>query len=161
MKVIMKIFKLNKLSAHAKLGVGTLLTVILTTGLVMAPVYAQDMTKGCEHKHLDGEHQHAFFEQHQKELHDKLVLTANQEPAWKVFVEKTKPTEQPDGGHQSSEWAKLKTPERLDLMLSKMKAHEQRLESHAKATKEFYQQLTPAQKTVFDQAFVRHAAHQR
>jgi len=151
MEVIMNTLKLNKL--------GALLALTLASGLAMTPVYAEDMTKGCEHQHWDGEHRHAFFEQHQKELHDKLVLTANQEPAWKVFVEKTKPREQPDGMHQASEWAKLKTPERLDLMLSKMKEHEQQLEIHAQATKEFYKQLTPAQQTIFDASF-QHKMHE-
>lgn len=158
--MIINILKLNKLVTYTKFGMGALLMVTLASGLAMTPAYAEDMAKGCEHQnHWDGEHRHAFFEQHQKELHDKLVLTANQEPAWKVFVEKTKFTEPHDGMHQASEWAKLKTPERLDLMLSKMKEHEQRFEVHAQATKDFYKQLTPAQQSIFDASF-QHPMHE-
>lgn len=154
-EVRMNIFKLNKV------GVGALLAIALASGFTATPVYAEDMAKGCEHQRWDGEHRHAFFEQHQKELHDNLVLTANQEPAWKVFVEKTKPSERQDGMRRGSDGDKLKTPERMDLMLSKMKEHEKRIEAHAQATKEFYKQLTPEQQAIFDESFTHHPPHQR
>ena len=154
-------FSLNKSGGNAKLGTWfgtcTMVALALVSSITMSHMaYAEGMTKGCEHQHWDGEHRHAFFEQHQKELHDKLMLTANQEPAWKAFIEKTKPGEKSDEMHKEADWANLKTPERMDLMLSKTKEREQQFEEHAQATKEFYKQLTPAQQKTFDESFQHH-----
>ena len=109
------------------------------------------------HDHGDGSKMAAFHAKHMARLHDKLKLTAAQEPAWKTFTEKTKP----DPARRmaaSAELAKMNTPERMDRMLALMKEGEARMAERVAAVKEFYAQLTPEQQKTFDdQAKAWHA----
>jgi len=115
----------------------------------------------CEHEqwghhgHWNKEKHAEFFQKHQKALHDKLAITAAQEPAWSSFVARTTPTEI----HQHADWAevsKLPTPERLDRFVAAAKEREQTLEVRAQATKELYKQLTPDQQKIFDTSLQHH-----
>jgi len=99
----------------------------------------------------------ANFDKRMSALHTALKLSANQEAAWTEFSNKIKPVKMEKPMHQ--DWKDLSTPDRLDRMLSNVKAHEQRMTEHAAAVRAFYDTLTQDQKKVFDKHFQRH--HQR
>lgn len=97
------------------------------------------------------EHQAKFAERiakHQAALHDKLQLTAAQEPAWQTFVAAVTPTL--PTVHDRSAMAAATTPERLDQHLAMAKQHVTKMETRVAATKAFYAQLTPEQQKTFD-----------
>ncbi|MDE2442508.1 MAG: Spy/CpxP family protein refolding chaperone, partial [Betaproteobacteria bacterium] len=50
-----------------------------------------------------------------------------------------------------TEIAKLTAPERADKMLEIQKQHQEAMSKHVAAMKDFYAQLTPEQKKVFDE----------
>lgn len=96
------------------------------------------------------EHQAKFAERiakHQAALHDKLKLSAAQEPAWQTFVAAVTPT-LPTLHDRGT--AAATTPERLDQHLAMAKQHVTKLETRVAATKAFYAQLTPEQQQTFD-----------
>ena len=86
---------------------------------------------------------------HQAKLHDKLKLTASQEPAWKTFITSMTP---PDMGKrpERADMMKLSAPERADKMLTMMKEREAHMGEHVAAMKTFYAVLTPEQQKTFD-----------
>ncbi len=137
-----------KSQSFIKNGIVTLAFAAVAS-LVAAPLVAQ---ADCDHGHWDKAKHSEFMEKHQKELHEKLALSASQAPAWNNFVTNSKPKDgmaKPDW----SELSKLSTPDRLDRMLAMMKDHEKSMESHVQVVKAFYAQLTPAQKKTFDDSF--------
>ncbi|GGC95803.1 Spy/CpxP family protein refolding chaperone [Undibacterium terreum] len=90
---------------------------------------------------------------HQAELHDKLKLTAAQEPAWKTFIDATAPGPMP--AHKPEDrkaFEKLNTPDRMEKGLQMMKEHQAKMEAHLAALKTFYAVLTPEQQKTFDDA---------
>jgi periplasmic protein CpxP/Spy len=94
--------------------------------------------------------------EHMTKLHDKLKLTAAQEPAWATFSKAvTPPAMTPGDRAERDAMAKLPAPERAEKMLAKMKEHVARMESHLGALKTFYAVLTPEQKKVFDENAMR------
>ncbi|WP_168798605.1 MULTISPECIES: Spy/CpxP family protein refolding chaperone [Oxalobacteraceae] len=92
------------------------------------------------------------MEQRQAQLHDKLKLTAAQEPAWKTFTQKMQPGTPPAWGNRA-ELDKLSAPERMEKMLALMKDREQRMADHVVAVKDFYAVLTPEQQKIFNDEF--------
>lgn len=90
------------------------------------------------------------MQQHQKQLHDALKLTPDQEGSWKKFTESMQPPAKPERG-EPGEWAKLTTPERADKMLEWSKKRQDRMAEHVAALKTFYGVLTPEQKKTFDE----------
>jgi protein CpxP len=113
----------------------------------------------------------AKMEKRQEELHAKLKLTAAQEPAWRTFVDQTKPPQRDankDKQHHEDRaaWAKLTTPERMEKFLARMQTREQFLTVRLDAVKTFYAVLTPAQQKTFDAAYAHgpfggHHGHHR
>ncbi len=98
-------------------------------------------------------------QKHQEELHTKLKLSAEQESAWQTFVSKTKMT---PPQHNKGDWEAMKkmtAPERMEKMLDQMKTREAKMQDHLNALKEFYGQLTPEQRTTFDQNIPHHRGH--
>lgn len=89
------------------------------------------------------------MQQRQKQLHDALKLTPDQEGAWKKFTESMQPPARPERG-EPGEWAKLTTPERADKMLEWSKKRQDRMTEHVAALKSFYGVLTPEQQKTFD-----------
>lgn len=89
------------------------------------------------------------MEKHRARLHDKLQLAADQEAAWQVFTEKTKP-QPPRARAVKSELAALPAPARMDRMVALFKEREARMIERAAAVKEFYAVLKPEQQKVFD-----------
>jgi hypothetical protein len=120
--------------------------------------YAADQASHGRHGHAlsqeeraakHEEHQAKFAEmvaKHQAALHDKLKLTAAQEPAWRTFVAAVTPT-LPTLQERNPA---ATTPERLDQHLAMAKQHVAKMETRAAATKVFYAQLTPEQQKTFD-----------
>ncbi|WP_229507245.1 Spy/CpxP family protein refolding chaperone [Pseudoduganella rivuli] len=107
------------------------------------------------------EHQAKFAEmvaKHQAALHDKLKLTAAQEPAWKTFVAAVTPT-LPTTPVDHAAAASMTTPERLDQHLAMAKQHLAKMETRVAATKVFYAQLTPEQQKTFDAEAARMHHH--
>jgi protein CpxP len=91
-----------------------------------------------------------YHEQHLAKLHDKLKLTAQQEPAWKKFVANN-PMADKAARPDPAEIQKLNAPQRLEKGLEHMKAMEARMTEHLAALKEFYAVLTPEQQKTFDE----------
>jgi hypothetical protein len=95
------------------------------------------------------EHKAKFAEmvaRHQAALHDKLKLSAAQEPAWQTFVAAVTPTLPADHAAAGT----MTTPERLDQHLAMARHHLAKMETRVAATKVFYAQLTPEQQKTFD-----------
>ena len=136
---------------------------MLLAGMAIAALSASVYARGgedCgygEHGGMMGmnpERMEKMHEQHLAKLHDKLKLTAQQEPAWKKFAA-NKPmldkTTRPD----PAEMEKLNAPQRLEKGLEHMKAMEAKLTEHLAALKEFYAVLTPEQQKIFDNQMPR------
>ncbi|BCK86623.1 hypothetical protein MIZ01_0387 [Sideroxyarcus emersonii] len=103
---------------------------------------------------MDPERMEKMHEQHLATLHDKLKLTAQQEPAWTKFA-----AQHPLPGQlkrpDPAEMEKLNAPQRLEKGLEHLRAMEARLAEHLAALKEFYAVLTPEQQKVFDDQMPR------
>jgi hypothetical protein len=85
-------------------------------------------------------------------LHDILAITPAQEGAWSAYQAATRPV-RPDrqrGPSARAERQDLTTPERLDHMVEQANARHDEMLSRAAATRQFYGQLSPAQKKAFD-----------
>jgi Spy/CpxP family protein refolding chaperone len=91
-----------------------------------------------------------MHEQHLATLHDKLKLTAQQEPAWKKFTANN-PMADKSARPDPAEMAKLNAPQRLEKGLEHMKVMETKMTEHLAALKEFYAVLTPEQQKTFDE----------
>ncbi len=138
----------------------TVLAALLGLG-ALGSTYAADPVAPGRHGHALSqeertakmeEHKAKFAEmvaKHQAALHDKLKLTAAQEPAWKTFIAAVTPT-WPAMPASHAAAASMTTPERLDQHLSMAKEHLAKMETRAAATKVFYAQLTPEQQKTFD-----------
>jgi hypothetical protein len=109
--------------------------------------------EGCEHGGMmgwDSAKMEKYHEQHLTKLHDKLKLTAQQEPAWKKFTANN-PMADKAARPDPAEMQKLNAPQRLEKGLEHMKAMEAKLAEHLAALKEFYAALTPEQQKIFDE----------
>ena len=99
------------------------------------------------------------FAKRQAALHDKLGLSATQEPAWKTFTDRLQAS-----APVKSEVARdtnMTAPERADRMVAALQAAQQRAATRAQAVKEFYSALSPAQQKVFDSQFHGRHHHHR
>lgn len=123
---------------------------VLGLGAGSFAVQAQQGAPGAGHE-TRGEGRHAErMAKRQAELHDKLKLSASQEPAWSAFTASMKPTgavKRPD----RAEWEKLSAPERMERRMAMMKQAEGPMQARLAAMKTFYAQLTPEQQKVFNE----------
>ena len=87
-----------------------------------------------------------------KLLHDALSIRADQEAAWRTFMDGMKPSEgaMPRRPMGPEARAALTTPERLDRMEQRMARRQAMLKQHADAVRQFYAALSPAQQKTFD-----------
>ncbi|MBS0308610.1 MAG: Spy/CpxP family protein refolding chaperone [Proteobacteria bacterium] len=92
---------------------------------------------------------HEHMAKRQAALHDKLKLTAAQEPAWQTFAASMTPPPR-DARPDRNEWKNMSAPDRMEKMLAKMKERETKMGEHLAAMKTFYAQLTPEQQKVFN-----------
>lgn len=125
------------------------LLLVAGLGAFAAPVFAD---AGCGamggHDYRHGQYS-KNMEQHQKNLHDTLKLSAEQEPAWKKLIE-SEQAMHPAKSAKREDWSKLSAPERADKMLEFSKARQERMSEHVVALKAFYAMLTPAQQKSFE-----------
>lgn len=138
-------------------------------GLGSAAVHAQDNQGRHGHQLTQeqiaakqAEHKAKFQEmvaKRQAALHDKLKLTAAQEPAWTAFVAATTPQfpAMPDHGAAAS----MTAPERMEKHLEMAKQHLATQETRLAAVKTFYAVLTADQQKIFDQAAKEHHARMK
>ena len=112
----------------------------------------------CQHEGRPGM-QAKNMEEHHKQLHEALKLTAEQEPGWKKLLDSEHPAGMPGmpGKADQEDWSKLKAPERAEKMLELSKAHQAAMAEHVAALKSFYASLTPQQQAAFEEF---HSAHQ-
>lgn len=89
------------------------------------------------------------MEQHHKQLHDALKLTAEQEPGWKKLTDSEQIKPLPDIS-QSEDWSTLTAPERAAKMLELSKIHQDHMTEHVAALTAFYATLSPEQKKTFE-----------
>lgn len=99
-----------------------------------------------------GERMKERMEKRAAELRDKLKLAPAQEGAWNAYIARMKPADMP-ARPDRAEMAKLTAPERMEKMHALMKERDKHMEVRIAATKEFYAQLTPEQRKVFDEQF--------
>ena len=122
-----------------------------------ASVYAHS-EDGCgygEHGRMgDPARMEKYHERHLAQLHEKLKLTAQQEPAWKKFTA-VNPMADKSLRPDPAEMDKLNAPQRLEQGLDRMKTMEARMTEHLAALKEFYAVLTPEQQKIFDDQMPR------
>lgn len=141
------------MSQNKKLSIVAALVLGISAAALSVPSFAQ--RGGCvgdgpmAGRYADGQFGERM-KQHQQRLHDALKLTPQQEGAWTKFQES-----HPFAGNANrpdpAEMAKLTAPERAEKMLEQQKQHQEAMGKHVVAMKDFYAQLTPEQKKVFDE----------
>lgn len=129
---------------------------LLGLGSASLAVRAEDTTAPA------GRHSHAMNQEkmqakmadmwakRQQKLHDLLKLTAAQEGAWSTYQAAIKPAMPAGGMPDRAALAALSAPERLSKMIEMAKQHQSSMEAHLAAVNVFYGQLTPEQKTIFN-----------
>lgn len=119
------------------------------------PAASMEHGKTMEKMH---ERMQAGMEKHRAQLHDKLKLTAQQEPAWKAFTDATQahhPVTMQDRHAEHKAMMAMSTPARMEKMLERAKDRLARMQQHLDALKTFYAVLTPEQQKIFDDAHAR------
>jgi len=84
------------------------------------------------------------------DLKTKLQLNASQESAWSTFADARQPPAPSAQRPDREAFAKMTTPQRLDLMKERQAARTMAFERRADATRSFYATLSPAQQKTFD-----------
>ena len=104
-----------------------------------------------------GQHDPAMFEQRLDGLHDKLGISAEQEPAWQAFHDQAKAQGERMRAHRDTmraQWSQseaLTTPERIRRRSELMSERLAAMNDMAVAVETLYGQLTPEQQKQFDQ----------
>ncbi len=139
---------------HASLLSGFIAAAALSTAAFAAAPNAEP--KGPDHGAMQGMHQQHQGANHQERiarrqavLHDKLKLTGNQEAAWKTYIAAATPPA-PSARPERGEWEKMSAPERMEKMMTMMKAREGHMATHLAAMKTFYATLSPLQQQIFN-----------
>jgi periplasmic protein CpxP/Spy len=110
----------------------------------------------------EGDQRHGKqMEQHHHQLHQRLKLTAEQQPAWQKLMDSEQPSRAAEA--KPADHAKLTVPERAERRLARLKAELERQTNHLAALKTLYQVLTPEQKKVFEEFHSKqaHAMHRK
>ncbi len=93
----------------------------------------------------------------QAAMHDKLQLTAAQEPAWQSFTAKMQATVPAQPAARPT--APLTAPERADRMAAFLQTAQQQAAIRAQSIKDFYAVLSPEQQKTFDSQLQGHHHH--
>lgn len=124
-----------------------------------APAAPMEHGKSMEKmQHKMQQRMQAGMEKHRAQLHEKLKLTAQQEPAWKTFTEATQPQHpaaMQDKQAEHKAMMNMSTPARMEKMLEHAKERTARMQQHLDALKTFYAILTPEQQKIFDDSHAR------
>ncbi|MFZ4876117.1 Spy/CpxP family protein refolding chaperone [Janthinobacterium sp. Mn2066] len=133
---------------------------VLGMGAASLTVHAQEAAAGAPAASANVAGQHGGHRggnpaermaKYQARLHDKLKLTAAQEPAWATFTAANAP-KAPSGDWKAKReaFAKLSAPERLEQWIALSKERIANQENRLASLKTFYAVLTPEQQKVFD-----------
>lgn len=150
-----------RLSLRRVLVIAGLSMSVLSVGaLAMSPAGEEGHMKSRMHAAMDPAKVDARLEK----LKSALKLSSNQQAGWQRYADFVRTQakqhrEQFDKMRQ--ETAPTRTPERLDRMNEHMQARMKSMEAMRDETRRFYDGLTEAQKTAFDQAMPkpRHGKH--
>lgn len=97
---------------------------------------------------------------HEARMHESLMLTPAQEPAWQKFIGATRPAQQPMQQRPDRKaFEAMSAPDRMSQFIGMEKKHIAMQESHLEALKTFYAVLTPQQRIVFDHMKQPHHGH--
>lgn len=149
MNASMTTLRKNLIIAMSVLGMGAAsLTVHAQEAAASAPAASTKMQHDGQHR---GGNPAERMAKYQARLHDKLKLTAAQEPAWATFTAANAP-KKPMGDWKAKReaFAKLSAPERMEQWITMSKERIASQESRLASLKTFYAVLTPEQKKVFD-----------
>lgn len=111
------------------------------------------------HGHFDPQALQQHMDKRLSRLHADLHLSADQQAAWKSFTSSIKAQvqamEQQVAQHiaaykDHANKTRMSTPARLDARVQAMQARLDALKALDKATKTFYEKLSPTQQTIFD-----------
>ena len=141
---------MNKLSK--KLAAGLVGLSVCAAAFAVPPDGRGDCDPSGPRYEKRMERMEAHRAQRMQRLHDKLNLRADQEDDWKEFVE-SKPKAGPKRAFKRGEMANLSAPERMEKALERMKERQERMEDRLEDVKEFYSELTPEQKKIFDEEY--------
>ena len=127
------------------------LTVHAQEAAASAPASSSKMQHDGQRGQHRGGNPAERMAKYQARLHDKLKLTAAQEPAWATFTAANAPNK-PMGDWKAKHeaMAKLSAPERMEQWIALSKERIASQESRLASLKTFYAVLTPEQKKVFD-----------
>lgn len=123
---------------------------VLGMGTATLAAHAEDARQ--EHGRMHEGHGAQFAEHMAKRqalLHDKLKLSAAQEPAWAAFTAAAAPKAH-GARPERAAMAKMTAPERMEKWIAMSKERIAAQESRLAALKTFYAVLTPEQQKVFD-----------
>lgn len=114
------------------------------------------MMRDGESGRMSAERMGKRMDQRLERLHRELKISAQQEPLWQAFTEKSK-AEIGKGVQSMRDGAdaKLTAPERMEKMQANMKERVAGMESVNESFKRLYAALTPEQKAAADKHFSR------
>lgn len=101
--------------------------------------------------------QASMAERHAK-LHDKLALSAAQEPAWAAYTAALKPGARGEHGQRGA-WKALPAPQRMEKRIALARQRLAHMEARLAALNGLYSALTAEQRKVFDQAAQQRGGH--
>ena len=134
-------------------ALGALIAAAASTALAQDAAPAP--TQGQSYDHGDPAQRQARMQAHRQEkeqaLRAALQLRPDQEAAFQAFEQEAMPQRKMDDHHdRTAEAATMTTPQRLDVMLSRMEQRTAMARQRVEATKQFYAALTPQQQRAFD-----------
>jgi Spy/CpxP family protein refolding chaperone len=134
---------------HKQAAAAALLAGLAAGAFAQPAPQAPSPGAGPRHEHrMDPAKMKERMAQRAAALKQKLALTPAQEGAWTAWTSAMQPGERKPFNRE--ELAKLTTPERIDRMRALRAERQAQMDKRAEATKQFYAQLTPDQKKVFD-----------
>lgn len=139
---------------HARMISGFIAAAALSTAVYAAPPAPEQggpdrgAMQGMHQEHKGGDFKERIARR-QAVLHDKLKLTGTQEAAWKTYIAAATPPA-PPARPDRAQWEKLSAPERMEKMMTMMKAREGHMATHLAAMKTFYATLSPLQQQIFN-----------
>jgi Spy/CpxP family protein refolding chaperone len=142
----------QKLNKHENLTLYFAMVSLIFAVFVAITFAPLNVDAECVHSGLGQAKHRELLDKRIGVLHSELRLSSEQEVAWTGFIEKSKSNEQVKIPNRY-ELSKLTTPERLERMLSVIKARQQNMEARAQSVKSFYSILTVEQQRIFDASF--------
>lgn len=135
--------------------------LVAVSGVSLAQNAAPADPPAHAHGHKMRMHGAEHRTKHLAELQSKLQLSSQQDSAWQSFAQSMQGPADTTMRPDRAAFAKMTTPERLDWMQKMQQNHAAHLQKHAEATRLFYGQLTPEQKTIFDAQSLAHMGKMR